>query len=100
MMAKMKARKDGDMSIRIKLRELAKARGIGQRRVAKKADLDLSIVQRIYQNPHANITLATLEKLARALDVEPGELLELDPPRSSSATIESASDDDQDSSEE
>lgn len=76
------------MSIYIKLRELAKQRGIGQRRVAKKADLDLSVVQRIYQKPYANITLVTLEKLARALDVEPGELLELDPPLSSSTPVD------------
>ncbi len=84
------------MSTRIKLRELAKQRGIGERRVAKKADLDLSVVQRIYQNPYANITLATLEKLARALDVEPGELLELEPPLSSSTPIQSMPDDGED----
>lgn len=82
------------MSTRIKLRELAKERNIGQHRIAKKADIDLSIVQRIYRDPYANITLITLEKLARALEVEPGELLELDPPLSSPASIEKASEND------
>ncbi len=84
------------MSIRIKLREIAKQHHIGQSRIARKVDMDLSVVQRIYRDPYANITLATLEKLARALDVEPGELLELDPPLSPSTPIEGASDDGED----
>ena len=42
--------------------------------------MDLNTIQKFYQKPHTNTTLATLEKLARALEVEIGELIELDPP--------------------
>ncbi|HLI88109.1 MAG TPA: helix-turn-helix transcriptional regulator [Ktedonobacteraceae bacterium] len=68
------------MSIRIKIREVAKQRGMGQSRIARKVDMDLSVVQRIYRDPSMNITLATLEKLCRALDCTPNDLLEFDPP--------------------
>ncbi len=53
---------------------------MGQSRIARKVDMDLSVVQRIYRDPSMNITLATLEKLCRALDCTPNDLLEFDPP--------------------
>lgn len=83
------------MSIRIKLREIARMRGLGQSRLSRKADMDLHVIQRIYRDPYANITLMTLEKLARVLEVEPGVLLELDPPLSPSTPIEGIPDDDE-----
>nr|BBH93294.1 hypothetical protein KTA_14930 [Thermogemmatispora argillosa] len=68
------------MPIRIKLREVAQSKGIGQSRLSRLADMDVHMIQRLYRDPYANITLATLEKLARALRVELAELIELDPP--------------------
>jgi DNA-binding Xre family transcriptional regulator len=68
------------MPIRIKLRELAQRKGVSQSRLSRLADLNVGMIQRIYSDPYTNITLATLEKLARALRVELAELIELDPP--------------------
>ncbi|WP_052890475.1 helix-turn-helix domain-containing protein [Thermogemmatispora carboxidivorans] len=68
------------MPIRIKLRELAQQKGVSQSRLSRLADLNVGMIQRIYHDPYTNITLSTLEKLARALRVELAELIELDPP--------------------
>ncbi|WP_112431930.1 helix-turn-helix domain-containing protein [Thermogemmatispora tikiterensis] len=68
------------MPIRIKIREIAQKKGIGQSRLSRLADMDIHMIQRLYRDPYANITLATLEKLSRALRVDPSELIELEPP--------------------
>jgi DNA-binding Xre family transcriptional regulator len=68
------------MSIRIKLKEIAQQQGIGQSRLSRLANMDIHVIQRIYRDPYTNITLSTLERLARALQVELNELVELDPP--------------------
>lgn len=62
--------------IRIKLRAVAKARGLGQRKLSKLADIDLRTVQRIYKNPHNHISTETLDKLATALNVDASLLVE------------------------
>ncbi|MGB8348465.1 MAG: helix-turn-helix transcriptional regulator [Ktedonobacteraceae bacterium] len=62
--------------IRIKLRAVAKARGLGQRKLSKLADVDLRTVQRIYKNPHNFISTETLDKLATALNVDASLLIE------------------------
>jgi DNA-binding Xre family transcriptional regulator len=67
------------MVIRIKLKEIAKARGFSQARLSRRADIDLRTIQRIYRDPHTNINLQTLDKLAMALDVDASLLIESEP---------------------
>jgi DNA-binding Xre family transcriptional regulator len=61
--------------IRVRLREIAQEKGISQSKLMRKADVDIRTIQRLYRDPHTNITLATLEKLAIALECDVCELI-------------------------
>ncbi len=63
------------MTIRIRLREVAKEKGISQSRLMRKADVDIRTIQRIYRDPYTNITLQTLEKLSIALECDVCDLI-------------------------
>lgn len=65
--------------IRLKVKEVAQQKGISQRQVMLRSGLDIRIVQRVFRNPLTNITLTTLDKLARALNVDARELIVSDP---------------------
>lgn len=62
--------------IRLKVKELAKAQGIGQGKLARLADTDVKTVKRIYRNPYAEISTFTLDKFAKALGVDASKLIE------------------------
>jgi DNA-binding Xre family transcriptional regulator len=63
--------------IRLKVKEVARQRGISQGKLSRLSDVDLTTLQRIYKNPtSANVTVFTLDKLARALGVDASELIE------------------------
>jgi DNA-binding Xre family transcriptional regulator len=64
------------MAIQLKVKEIAQSKGLSQRQVYLRSGLDIKIVQRVMRNPHENITLATLDRLAVALEVDPCELIE------------------------
>ena len=70
--------------IRLKVKEVATAKGIGQGKLQRLADMDIKTVRRIYRDPYTIITTETLWKLAKALDVDPRELIDAipdDPPQ-------------------
>jgi transcriptional regulator with XRE-family HTH domain len=63
--------------IRLKVKELAQARGLSQSRLSRKSDVDLTTLRKIYNQPtSANVTLETLDRLAKALEVDVRELIE------------------------
>jgi DNA-binding Xre family transcriptional regulator len=62
--------------IRLRVKEVAKEKGIGQGRLQRMADMDIKTIRKMYRNPYTIITTETLDKLAKALGVPPGELLE------------------------
>jgi DNA-binding Xre family transcriptional regulator len=62
--------------IRIKVREVAQTKGIGQGKLARMADMDTKTLKRIYKDPFVDISLHTLDKLARALQVDASTLIE------------------------
>lgn len=66
--------------IRLKVKEVAQAKGISQNKLARMADLDNKSVARIFQNPHQYISTETLDKIAQALNIDASMLLESDPP--------------------
>jgi transcriptional regulator with XRE-family HTH domain len=70
-------RKQGVVAvIRIKLKEVAQVKGFSQARLSRRADVDLRTIQRIYKDPHTNVSLQTLDKLAIALGVDASSLIE------------------------
>lgn len=66
--------------IRLKVREIAKLKGIGQNRLARMADTDVNTIRRIYRDPHAEVSSHTLDKLAMAFDLDVSQLIESVPP--------------------
>lgn len=62
--------------LRIRVKEIAQQKGLGQGKLARMADVDIKTLARIYKNPYAEVSSVTLEKLARALSVPIADLLE------------------------
>ncbi len=66
--------------IRLRVKEVARSKGISQGKLSRLADVNLTTIQNIYKNPvEANITLYTLDKIAKALEADPCDLLEYFP---------------------
>ena len=62
--------------IRLRLKEIAKARGISQGKLSRMADVDDNTIKRIYKTPTAIVSTETINKLAKALGVSTMELME------------------------
>jgi len=69
------------MATRLKVKEIAETRGISQRQLFFRSQVDLKTIQRMYRYPTTTvITTDTLDKLAKALNVDVSLLVESDPP--------------------
>ena len=66
--------------IRLRVKEVALAKGMSQGRLSRKADIDVKTLRRIFRNPTEIVTTETLDKLAVALNVDASLLIESDPP--------------------
>lgn len=64
------------MRVRLKVREVAKEKGMSKAKLGRVADIDVNTMKRIYRDPFTTITTPTLARLATALDVDPSELIE------------------------
>ena len=64
------------MAVRLRVKEVAQEKGIGMGKLQRKADVAYNTIKRMYRDPYYITTTETLGKLARALGVSPGELLE------------------------
>lgn len=60
----------------MKVKEIAEARGLNMAQLARKADIDIRTVRRIYRDPTGEISTSILDKLAIALNVDPSALIE------------------------
>jgi transcriptional regulator with XRE-family HTH domain len=66
--------------IRLRVKEIAQEKGLSQARLSRLSDVDITTVRKIYRQPTtANVTLETLNRLAKALDVDPRELIDVIP---------------------
>lgn len=64
------------MRVRLRVREVAQAKGVSQYKLSKASGIDMRTVQRIFRDPYRNVTVETLGKFASVLDVDVSELLE------------------------
>lgn len=71
-----KRRGDKTHMIRLKVREVAQAKGITMAKLGRMADLNQRTMQAIYNDPYRDVAYSTLVKLAKALDVDIAELTE------------------------
>jgi len=64
------------MVVRLRVKEVAKEKGISMGKLQRDADIAYNTIKRMFKDPYYITTTETLGKLARALGVPPGELLE------------------------
>jgi DNA-binding Xre family transcriptional regulator len=69
-------RRDRTHMLRLKVKEVAQAKGLSMAKLSRIADLNLKTVQEIYHNPYREVAYSTLFKLARALDCSVNDLIE------------------------
>jgi DNA-binding Xre family transcriptional regulator len=62
--------------IRLRIKEVAEAKGFNQSSLSRAADVHFTTIKRIYRDPYKEITTTTLDKVARALGVSVCDLIE------------------------
>jgi DNA-binding Xre family transcriptional regulator len=63
---------------KLRVKEVAKEKGISMGKLSRAADVDMNTLRRVYDDTKYSPTLATLEKLAKALGVKIADLIEED----------------------
>lgn len=63
-------------AVRLKIKEIAQAKGIHQSLLGRMAGIDTTTMHRIYTNPRTVITTRTLDRIAKALEVNAALLIE------------------------
>jgi DNA-binding Xre family transcriptional regulator len=64
------------MAVRLRVKEVAKEKGMSMGKLQRDADIAYNTIKRMFKDPYYITTTETLGKLARALGVPPGELIE------------------------
>lgn len=62
--------------LRLRVKEVAQEKGVGQGRLARAADTSINTVRNIFRDPYREVTTTTINKLAKALDVPVTDLIE------------------------
>ncbi len=65
--------------IRLKLKEVLQEKKISQSKLSRLADVSLNTIQAMYHDPYHDAVLSTLDRLARALNVNVCDLYEVLP---------------------
>ena len=65
-----------DVAVRFRLHELLEEQGISQSELARRSGISFVTINGIANNRTKQVSLKTLDAIAVALKVEPGELLE------------------------
>ena len=61
---------------RLRVKEVAQAKGIGMAKLSRMADLSYRTVQSVWHNPQHDVSFFTLDKIAKALGVPVTDLIE------------------------
>ncbi len=64
------------MGTRLKIKEIAEAKGYNISRLARKADIAYQTLHAMWNDPGKDVALSTLAKIARVLNVDVSELVE------------------------
>ena len=65
-----------EMAVRLRVKEVAREKGISMGKLHRAADVSYKTIKRIYSDPFYATTTITLGKLAKVLGVPPGDLIE------------------------
>ena len=61
---------------RLKIKEVAESKGYNMSTLSRDADVPFNTIRRAWRNPHYEIKLATLHKIAQTLGVSTADLIE------------------------
>jgi DNA-binding Xre family transcriptional regulator len=64
------------MAIRLRVKEVAEAKGYNMSTLSRAADVPFSTVRRLWRNPNYEVRLGTLQRIAKVLNVPTSELIE------------------------
>lgn len=62
--------------IRVRVKEIAAAKGMSMTKLHKQSDVAYSVIRTLFRDPYHEVTLTTIARLGQALDVPTSELLE------------------------
>lgn len=62
--------------LRLKVREIAEAKGYNQSTLARDSQVGFSTIKRLWRDPYRETATSTLEKIAKALHVSIHDLIE------------------------
>ena len=62
--------------LRLRIKELAEERGLNMSSLSRASDVSFTTIKRYFKKPYSYAMTETLEKIARALKVEVGDLVE------------------------
>ena len=65
--------------IRLRLKEVLQEKKISQSKLSRLADVSISTIQDMYHNPYHDAVLSTLDRIAKALQVDVADLYEVLP---------------------
>jgi len=65
--------------IRLRLKEVLQEKNITQAKLSRLTDVSMNTIQTIVHNPYHDVSLSTLERIAKGLHVSVGELYEVLP---------------------
>ena len=71
--------------LKLLVKEMAEKRGLNRSQLQLKSGVTLPLLTRYWNNTTSEVRLDALEKIARALDVKPGELIIIDEAAGSAA---------------
>jgi transcriptional regulator with XRE-family HTH domain len=64
------------MAVRLRVKDIAKEKGVSMGKLSRLSDTSYRTIQRIYNDPAYMPTLPTLERIARVLGVPTADLIE------------------------
>ena len=67
------------MRLRLKVKEIAEAKGYNQSSLARNAMIDFKTVKRLFRDPYRDIAVSTLYKISRVLNTPMDDLVEDEP---------------------
>ena len=62
--------------VRLRIKEVAQARGFTQNSLSRATDISLNTIRKLWNKPYSNVTVETLHKIACVLKVDINELTE------------------------
>lgn len=64
------------MKVRLRIKEEAQRKGYSMNSLSRATDISFNTIKRLWKNPYTGVTVETLARIARVLDVSISDLTE------------------------